>query len=53
MTSYIVTVFSACKNHVDDVLVYANNPSDAIDYILETRLYNIKTLFCEDLEVHL
>jgi hypothetical protein len=52
MSSYIVTVFSACKNHVDDVTVYAASPSDAIDYILETRLYRIKTLFCEDLEVH-
>lgn len=53
MSSYIVTIFSACKNHVDDVVVYAASPSDAIDYILETRLYRIKTLFCEDLEVHL
>jgi hypothetical protein len=52
MSSYIVTIFSACKNHVDDVVVYAASPSDAIDYILETRLYRIKTLFCEDLEVH-
>jgi hypothetical protein len=52
MKNYIVTIFSACKNHVDDVMVYAASPSDAIDYILETRSYRIKTLFCEDLEVN-
>lgn len=51
MSSYIVTIVS--RNHIDDVMVYAASPSDAIDYILETRSYDIKTLFCEDLEVHL
>jgi hypothetical protein len=50
MKNYIVTILS--KNHTDDVMVYAASPSDAIDYILATRSYDIKTLFCEDLEVH-
>lgn len=48
---YGVTIVS--KNHTDTVSVEAESPSDAIDYILETRSYDIKTLFCEDLEVNL
>lgn len=48
---YVVTIVS--KNHTDTVPVEAESPSDAIDYILETRSYDIRTLVCEDLEVNL
>lgn len=47
---YVVTIVS--KNHTDTVSVEAASPSEAIDYILETRSYDIRTLMCEDLEVH-
>lgn len=51
MTEYKVTIVS--RNHTDTVLVQAASPSEAIDYILETRSYDIRTLLCEDLEVNL
>ena len=50
--SYVVTVLSRL-NHYDDITVTAANEDDAIDQVLDTRSYDILTLYCNDTEVHL
>ena len=48
--SYTVTVLSRL-NHYDDITVMATSEDDAIDNVLETLSYDIKKLFCNDVEV--
>ena len=48
--SFVVTVLSRL-NHYDDITVMATSEYDAIDNVLETLSYDIKKLFCNDVEV--
>jgi hypothetical protein len=48
--SFVVTVLSRL-NHYDDITVMASSEDDAIDHVLDTRAYDIRTLFCNDVEV--
>ncbi len=48
--SFVVTVLSR-TNHYDDITVEAISEDDAIDHVLDTRAYDIRTLFCNDVEV--
>lgn len=48
--SYMVTVLSRL-NHYDDIQIMATDEDDAIDRVIENTAYDIKKLFCNDLEV--
>ena len=48
--SFVVTVLSR-TNHYDDITVEAISEDDAIDHVLDTRAYDIRTLFCNNVEV--
>jgi hypothetical protein len=48
--SFVVTVLSR-TNHYDDITVEAISEDDAIDHVLDTRAYDIRTLFCNNFEV--
>ena len=50
LRSFVVTVLSRL-NHYDDITVMASSEDDAIDHVLDTRAYDIRTLFCNDVEV--
>ena len=47
---FIVTVLSRL-GHYDDITVMASSEDDAIDRVIDTRPYDIRTLFCNDIEV--
>lgn len=48
--SFVVTVLSRL-GHYDDITVMASSEDDAIDRVIDTRPYDIRTLFCNDVEV--
>ena len=50
LRSFVVTVLSRL-NHYDDITVMATSEDDAIDHVLDTRAYDIRRLFCNDVEV--
>ena len=50
LRSFVVTVLSRL-NHYDDITVMATSEDDAIDRVIDTRPYDIRTLFCNDVEV--
>ena len=47
---FIVTVLSRL-NHYDDITVMATSEDEAIDCVIETAPYDMKKLFCNDIEV--
>ena len=49
---FVVTIVSRL-GHYDDVEVEASCEDTAIDHIIDTRAYDIRTLYCNDTEVHL
>ena len=48
--SFVVTVLSRL-GHYDDITVMASNEDDAIDHVLDTSSYDIRRLYCNDVEV--
>ena len=50
MHLYIVSVLSR-SNHTDDITVMAASEDDAIDQVLDTRSYDIRTLTCGEVQV--
>ena len=50
MHLYIVAVLSR-SNHTDDIFVMATSEDDAIDKVLDTQAYDIRTLTCGEVQV--